>query len=240
MPVPASLLYKSCRLLLACTALVCSPLTLAEVPIYDVEVIIFSNQNSGDGGEHWPTSIRDDINVQDFVSTGEISELPESSHQLGNISYGLRQSPGYSVLYHSAWRQPAYDSRNAIGKRVDASVRNGGKQLAGQVKLVRERYLHLDVDLLLASAYATTESSYPEGGSGSPVYELSEKRRIKKSGKVHYFDHPRFGMIAIVTPYRAPELEQQLQEEAEMEAAAAAKEVAVEEEPLPDDDQLTR
>ena len=47
-------------------------------------------------------------------------------------------------------------------------------------------------------------------------------------------------MIAIVTPYRAPELEQQLQEEAEMEAAAAAKEVAVEEEPLPDDDQLTR
>jgi len=152
----------------------------------------------------------------------------------------LRQSPGYSVLYHSAWRQPAYDSRNAIGKRVDASVRSGGKQLSGQIKLVRERYLHLDVDLLLASATAMTESSYMEADSGAPVYELSEKRRIKKSGKVHYFDHPRFGMIAIVTPYRAPELEQQLQEEAAMEAAAAAEESAVEEEPLPEDDQLTR
>jgi len=238
--VPASLFYKACQLLLCCAALVSSPITLAEVPIYDVEVIIFSNQNSGDGGEHWPTTVRDDIGAQDFVSTGEISELPESSNQLGGISYGLRQSPGYSVLYHSAWRQPAYDSRAAIGYPVDVSVRSGGKRLSGQIKLVRERYLHLDVDLLLASATAMTESSYMEGDSDSPVYELSEKRRIKKSGKVHYFDHPRFGMIAIVTPYRAPELEQQLQEEAAMEAAAAAEESAVEEEPLPEDDQLTR
>ena len=238
--VPASLLYKACQLLLCCAALAGSPTALAEVPIYDVEVIIFSNQNSGDGGERWPTTVRDDINVQDFVSAGEISELPETSYQLNGISYGLRQAPGYSVLFHSAWRQPAYDSRNAIAYTVDASVPNGNKSLSGQIKLVRERYLHLDVDLLLASARATTELSYPEGDSGSPVYELSEKRRIKKSGKVHYFDHPRFGMIAIVTPYRAPELEQQLQEEAEMEAAAIAEESAAAEEPLPEDDQLTR
>jgi len=215
-------------------------MTLAEVPIYDVEVIIFSNQNSGDGGERWPTTVRDDINAQDFVTAGELSELPESSYQLGGISYGLRQSPGYSVLYHSAWRQPAYGSHNAIEYHVDASVRNGGKHLTGQIKLVRERYLHLDVDLLLASSRATTELSYPEDDSGSPVYELREKRRIKKSGKVHYFDHPRFGMVAVVRPYRAPELEQQLQEEAEMEAAAVAEENAADEEPLPEDDQLTR
>ena len=240
MPVSASLSNKTCRLFLCCVAMAGSPMTLAEVPIYDVEVIIFSNRNSGDGGERWPITIPDDINVQDFVSAGEISELPESSHQLGNISYSLRQAPGYSVLYHSAWRQPAYDNRNAIGHPVEAGVRSGGKQLSGQIKLVRERYLHLDVDLLLASATAMTESSYMDGDSGSPVYALNEKRRIKKSGKVHYFDHPRFGMLAIVTPYRAPELEQQVQEEAEREAAALAEEGAADEEPLPEDDQLTR
>jgi hypothetical protein len=221
-------------------ALAGSPMVMAEVPIYDVEVVIFSNQNSGDGGERWPTTIPDDLNVGDIASTGEIIELPESSHQLGAISYSLGRSPGYSVLYHGAWRQPAYDNRNAIGHPIDASVRSGGKSLSGQIKLVRERYLHLDVDLLLASAAAMTESSYIEGVSGSPVYELSEKRRIRKSGKVHYFDHPRFGMLAIVTPYRAPELEQQLQEEIEREAAATAEESALEEAPLPEDDQLTR
>jgi len=238
--VPVPLLYKACQLLLCCVALAGSSIALAEVPIYDVEVIIFSNQNSGDGGERWPTTVRDDINVQEFSSAGQISELPESSHRLGGISYSLRQSPGYSVLYHAAWRQPAYDSRNAIGHSIDASVRSGGKSLSGQIKLVRERYLHLDVELLLASATAMTESSYMEGASSSPVYELSEKRRIKKSGKVHYFDHPRFGMIAILTPYQSPQLEQQLQEEAEREAAAPVEESAADEEPLPEDDQLTR
>ena len=229
-------------LLLCCHVMLlsASPVVLAEVPIYDVEVVIFSNQNSGDGGERWPITIPDDINVQDFVNAGEITELPESSHQLGAISYSLRQSRGYSVLYHGAWRQPAYDSRTAIGHPIEASVRSGGKQLSGQIKLVRERYLHLDVDLVLASPTAMTESSYMEGDSGSPVYELREKRRIRKSGKVHYFDHPRFGMIAILTPYQSPQLEQQLQEDAEREAAALVEESAVAEESLPEDDQLTR
>ena len=214
-----------------------SSTAVAEVPIYDVEVVIFSNQNSGDGGERWPTSISDDPGTQGFVAEGQISERPESSYQLGGIAYGLKQSRGYSVLLHTAWRQPAYDSRNAIGYALDTSVQNGSKRLSGRINLVRERYLHLDVDLFLSSAYATLSAT--EDATGSPVYELSERRRIKKSGRVHYFDHPRFGMIAIVTPYQSPQMQQQLLEE-EMEAAAAEEESAADDEPLTDDDQLTR
>jgi len=218
-------------------ALAGSSVALAEAPIYDVEVVIFSNQNSGDDGERWPTSVRDDPGAQGFVAEGQISERPESSYQLGGIAYGLKQARGYSVLLHTAWRQPAYDSRNAIGYAVDTSVQNGSKRLSGRINLVRERYLHLDVDLLLASAYATLSAT--EDATSSPVYELRERRRIKKSRTVHYFDHPRFGMIAIVTPYQSPQMQQQLLEE-EMEAAAAEEESAADDEPLPDDDQLTR
>lgn len=224
----AALSCKACQLLMYCAlSLATSSLALAEVPIYDVEVIIFSNQNSGDDGERWPTSISDDISTRDFVAEGQISERPASSYQLGGIAYGLTQSRGYSVLLHTAWRQPAYGSRNAIGYPFDASVQNGARQLAGRIKLVRERYLHLDVDLLLSSLDA-------------PVYELRERRRIKKSGRVHYFDHPRFGMIATVTRYQSPQMQQQLLEEEELEAAAADEKNAAEEEPLPEDDQLTR
>lgn len=204
-----------------------SSMALAEVPIYDVEVIVFSNQNSGDDGERWPASSRDDISTRGFAAQGQISERPASSYQLDGIAYALGQSRGYTVLLHTAWRQPAYDSGNAIGYPVDIDVQNGTRHLAGRINLVRERYLHLDVDLLLSSA-------------GSPVYELSERRRIKKSGTVHYFDHPRFGMIAIVTPYQSPQMQQQLLEEEELEAADAAEEGVAEEEPLPADDQLTR
>ena len=238
MQSPDALSRKASQLLMCAVLLVLtlagSSMSLAEVPIYDVEVIIFSNQNAGDDGEHWPTIIRNDPGAEDFVARGQISERPESSYQLGGIAYGLKQSRGYSVLLHTAWRQPAYDSRNAIGYPVDASVQNGSRHLSGRISLIRERYLHLDVDLLLSSAYATLSAT--EDAAGSPVYELSERRRIKKSGVVHYFDHPRFGMIAIVTPYLSPQ--QQLQEE-EMEAMAE-EEDAVDEEPLPDDDQLTR
>ena len=208
-------------------ALVGSPMALAEVPVYDVEVIVFSNQNSGDDGERWPTSVRDDFLAEDFVAAGQISDRPASSYRLGGIAYELNQSRGYSVLLHTAWRQPAYGSRNAIAYPVDTRVQNGS-YLAGRIKLVRERYLHLDVDLSLSNEV------------DSPVYELRERRRIKKSGKVHYFDHPRFGIMATVTPYQSPQRQQQLQEEAEAEAAAAAEKSAAEEEPLPEDDQLTR
>jgi hypothetical protein len=215
-------------------ALTGSSLARAEVPVYDVEVVIFSNQNSGDDGERWPTSAGDLATPRGFAVDGQFSERPASSYRLDGIANGLRQSRGYSVLLHTAWRQPAYDSRTATGYPVDASVRNGASRLSGQITLVRERYLHLDVDLLLTSATGAED--------GSPVYELSEKRRIKKSGIVHYFDHPRFGMIAIVTPYQSPQMQQQLEDEeaATMEEAAAAEETATEPEPLPEDDQLTR
>ena len=237
-----TLFCKTSRLMMCAVvftlAVAGSSIAVAEAPIYDVEVVIFSNQNSGDDGERWPTSIRDDPGAQGFVAEGQISERPESSYQLGGIAYGLKQSRGYSVLLHTAWRQPAYDSRNAIGYAVDTSVQNGSKRLSGRIDLVRERYLHLDVDLLLSSAYATLSVS--DDVTGSPVYELRERRRIKKSGTVHYFDHPRFGMVAIVTPYQSPQMQQQLQEEEELEATAAEEESAADDEPLPDDDQLTR
>ena len=233
-PIPslAALARTASQLMMSCVVLIVtlagSPVTLAEVPVYDVEVIIFSNRNSGDDGEQWPMNVRDDISAQANVAAGQISERPASSYQLGGIAYALKQSRGYTVLLHTSWRQPAYDSRNAIGYAVDSAVQDGSWQLDGRINLVRERYLHLDVDLLLSSP-------------GSPLYELKERRRIKKSGKVHYFDHPRFGMIATLTPYMSPQMQQQIQEEEEVEADAVAdEESAADEEPLPEDDQLTR
>ena len=219
-----------------------SPAATAEVRVYDVEVIVFSNHASGDDGESWPTTIRDDFYTREFATEGEFTELPESSYQLNGIAYGLRQSRGYKVLLHTAWRLPARDAHNAISFPVDTAVPGLGKRLTGDIRLIRERYLHLDVDLILAAANASTAASYAGESTGSPVYELREKRRIKKSGTLHYFDHPRFGLIATITPYQSPEQEQALLE-AEAEAAererAAAEAAAAEEEPLPDD-QLTR
>ena len=38
---------------------------------------------------------------------------------------------------------------------------------------------------------------------GVPEIRLKERRRMR-SKELHYFDHPRFGVIALITPYTPP------------------------------------
>jgi hypothetical protein len=88
------------------------------------------------------------------------------------------------------WTGPAptgyWSTGHDRSRAVPLPVNAAGGQLDGTVTLVRERFLHLDVDLVLQS-----------------IYTLDETRRVR-SGERHYFDHPMFGVIAEVTPYSAP------------------------------------
>jgi len=58
--------------------------------------------------------------------------------------------------------------------------------LSGSVYLERGQFLHLGFDLHLGD---------------DPAWSLSELRKIKFNEK-NYFDHPGFGVIAIVSPAR--------------------------------------
>lgn len=225
-PAPPLLQTAACLLMLLAGSL---PVQAAPA-IYDVEVIIFTNSTSGDSGEHSnrPTAVSG--NTAAFRE-GEFTELARGLYRLDAISNALQQSRGYSVLFHRAWRQLATGREAAAAYPVHSLV-SGSSGVEGNVRLVLERYLHLDVNLLLMSARGTGGAVYSDGPGSVPVYELREKRRIR-SNEVHYFDHPRFGMIARVTPYAIPDAE----------PAAAPEEPAppaVEPVPVPVDDQLTR
>jgi hypothetical protein len=57
-------------------------------------------------------------------------------------------------------------------------------------------YLHLGFDLHLA----TQPDPQPGAQSGNgPAWSLSELRKVKYNER-NYFDHPGFGVIAIVSP----------------------------------------
>jgi hypothetical protein len=224
-PVPPELKLTACLLLL----LACSLPVLAAPAIYDVEVIIFTNNTSGDNGERSSKPAGVSGNTGAFRD-GEFTELARGLYRLDNISNALQQSRGYSVLFHRAWRQLATGREAAAAYPVHSLV-SGNSGIEGNVRLVLERYLHLDVNLMLMSSRGTGGAVYSDGPGSVPVYELREQRRIR-SGELHYFDHPRFGMIARVTPYAIPE-------------AAAVTEPAAAPEPedpvpAPVDDQLTR
>ncbi len=85
-------------------------------------------------------------------------------------------------------------------------------RLDGTLRVSVNRYLHLSVDLL-----------YDEGGEqeagGKGIFSIfstaerephrfrmTQSRRLH-SGELHYFDHPRFGMIALLTPFEYPVVE---------------------------------
>jgi len=214
------------RLAIAALLLAISQAAVAGPPIYDVEIIIFRHNVMSDAGERWTTPAVSDLRPTRVFSQDEFTELDRNQYQLDGIRGGLRNSSGYSVLLHRAWRQVGYDAAHAIAYPIHSLAENGRDSIEGSVTLIRERYLHLDVDLLLLRA------NYADGADSSPAFQLREKRRMR-SRELHYFDHPRFGMIAVVTPYDAPE------DEPEPEPEESATDIPVSGS-LPDDDQLTR
>ena len=228
----ATLLFLPCLAFgIACSM----PVFAAQPGSYDVEVVIFTVRRPGDDGEQWPTLSPGETGPAGLYYGDQISELPVDAYRLNGISNGLRQSSAYAVVFHKAWRQPAYDNANAVGYPVHTVAGDGRNNIEGSVRLTRERFLHLDADLLMvpeSSRNAVVDVNAPYT---SPAFELREKRRIK-SNVIHYFDHPHFGMIATVTPYVSPEEAQQLIEEENQEAEEVAPVAA----PLPEDDQLTR
>jgi len=226
-------------LALSFLALVLAAQTVLAAPqLYDVEVVIFTNNSPGAAGEDMNQPDSAAAPARGVLSASAITELPAGSYQLNNIRAALGSASGHRVLFHRAWRQPAYDRANAVDYPVYASAGNGRDTVSGIITLIKERYLHLGVDLQLKSGYGSnTAAPYTDGSGSAPAFRLAEKRRIR-SGELHYFDHPRFGLIARVTPYAAPDEPVVPADSGEVTPGDAAG--SEEQEPVPDDNQLTR
>jgi len=236
-----------CRCIAVCILLAVAwnePAQAALPPVYDVEIIIFINRHPGDDGERWNKPDADSITPTGAFQEEYFTELAPAFYTLGNISYALDHSGRYSVLFHRAWRQLAYGKANAAGYPIHSFSENGRDSVEGIVRLVRERFLHLDVDLQLMEAVRGSKALYSDAPGNEPAFELVESRRIR-SNILHYFDHPRFGMIAKVTPYVPPGTDTADSEingdsEALQPSGEQPEDETVMPLPNPADDQLTR
>jgi hypothetical protein len=165
----------------------------ASAALYDVEVIVFRNLAARDDGEQWPAATTGlDSGFVRSPLQETLENLPESQFTLNDVAGALQRSGAFQVFAHRLWRQGAYDRHSAVPYLLHTTRDGGHYELDGSVTLIREHYLHLAIDLTL-------------GAPGS-LYRLDETRRIR-SGELHYFDNPRFGVIARVTPYGADEPE---------------------------------
>lgn len=175
--------------------------------LYDVEVVVFRNRSPQADGEQWPQrSVEADQSLDRGFSSepvdAGIEELAREQRSLQAVADSMQRSGAYDVLLHTAWRQPGLDRTLAQPYTVPQGLERKGYRLEGSIRLVRERFLHLEIDLLLSKPPAAfipgQAMDMPD-----PVYELRETRRVRR-GELHYFDNPWLGVIAQVVAYEAP------------------------------------
>jgi hypothetical protein len=107
--------------------------------------------------------------------------------KLTPIAAALKRSRGYQPLAHIGWTQPGFGLESPRPLGIESLV-SSDSGVTGTVTLTKGRYLRLTLDLVWQS---------PVDGKR---YVLREQRDRMRSTEKHYFDHPYFGVVAIITP----------------------------------------
>jgi hypothetical protein len=168
--------------------------------VYNIELIVFRNLSGAGGPEDWgakPTPRGPD--QPDSPVTGRfVGTVPATQFQLNDIAAKLRNTTNYQPIAHFAWKQTASSWGSRAGFTVTKLAGNV-PGLSGIIFLEAGSYLHLGMTL----NYQT--SNPPDGLAAPPgtVFTLSESRRVKRYER-NYYDHPAFGVIALVTPANQP------------------------------------
>ena len=175
------------------------PVAQAQAPsptVYTVEMIVFRNQSGTGGPEDWGARpVARGPDTPDSPVTGRfVRPVPASQFQLNDVVARLRNTANYQPIAHFAWQQTASSWGSRAGFTV-AKLAGNVPGLSGLVYLEAGTYLHLGMTL----NYQT--SNPPPGLAAAPgtVFTLAESRRVKRFER-NYYDHPAFGVIALVTP----------------------------------------
>jgi hypothetical protein len=170
-------------------------------PAYNIEIVVFRATSAQGGAENWAAEtgsgniIAGDEGSSTSSQVGHfVAAIPSSAYQLTEIEGRLRSSGAYVPIAHTAWSQTA----SGWGTRAGFPVQRLGVDvpgLTGTVFLERGQYLHLGMTL-------TYVDPSPPGGLGAAsgtTFTINQSRRIKFYER-NYYDHPAFGVIALVSP----------------------------------------
>ena len=224
--------YLLIRILL-CFAAMAGAVYADEAPRqFDIELLIFQNLNTDDGGEVWPVDYSEWFNddTPEFDNTQSETSSPTPSAtghpapsglnaptpsapgipvwlapgtlHLQAEAQTLKRSAGYHLLRHLAWRQSVVDRKHAQDIELPAASNDTPVRVEGTVRVAVERYLHLYLDLKLVDTTLTLNADFSD--YDLPEFRMTQHRRMR-SKELHYFDHPKFGVIALITPYVPPE-----------------------------------
>jgi Peptidoglycan-binding protein, CsiV len=172
--------------------------------VYNIEIIVFRNAGAAGAAEDWSSetgarSVAGDETNSGAATIGRfVAALSSTDWQLTDIENRLRASGSYVPVAHAAWSQTA----SAWGTRAGFTLQKLGIDvpgLSGSVSLERGQFLHLG----MALTYAMPSPPAGLGAAADTPFTLNESRRIRFYER-NYYDHPAFGVIALVTPAQGP------------------------------------
>jgi hypothetical protein len=115
-----------------------------------------------------------------------------------------RNPQAYAPLLHGGWVQPGLPEADA--RPFDLAML-GATNPMGTIRLYLSRFLHVKLDLSYLDSAAPAAPPAPAFRDElaelpiTPRYHLVADRPTR-SGELHYFDHPAFGVLIKVTPIR--------------------------------------
>lgn len=135
------------------------------------------------------------------------------------IEKKLNRSGKYHPLLHIAWRQSfgskdeatAVHITSAINRIQQNTVNPTGQavqyqesmeKLDGVIKITLGRYLHTEADLIYRIPDVSMFGSHDfiDDDTTATIVRMTQSRRMR-SGELHYFDHPLFGLLVQITPF---------------------------------------
>lgn len=160
--------------------------------------------------------------------------LVEEDYQLGEVLEHLTRIDAYEPVMHFGWTQATWpeEETEAIPLHRFAEPPEG---FDGNLTLYLSRFLHLVVDLQLDAtppaevvgqdnfdyrSDTTTSGEFLGYGEDPeptlPVRYSIQEDRILKNGELRYYDHPKFGVLALVTRIEEEEEEESLDDAGEL------------------------
>jgi hypothetical protein len=128
--------------------------------------------------------------------------LAPAQLQLNTEYRKLATVGAYRTVLHAGWVQPGLPEDQA--KPFDLTLL-GVVNPRGNVRVYLSRFLHVSLDISYQDGTAAAATTPEPLGNELREFALATRYRLTterqtRSGELHYFDHPAFGVLVKVTP----------------------------------------
>jgi hypothetical protein len=173
---------------------------------FNVELIVFRYNGTQASPENWDVPDTAVAQNPDTVAPGgsasspadNVRPLSSAQFQLAGTETALRRNSAYEPIAHFGYRVKTSEPDAGTPVRVEM-LADAASGLSGTVSLQRGRFLHLALDLAYTTANPPAKLIADNATPGPLTFHLHQDRRMRPFER-HYFDHPAFGVVAIITP----------------------------------------